>query len=122
MVAKSKRGRPRRASFPVPRTISEGAAIACYGAVGASDAFPLLFHEWPRLSDATAFRVGNFVKERGSAGVAELARVSQALDTSAPVADRRRLVAIQLRLGCEAVGASFNAGMLRVWLQRRGVR
>jgi hypothetical protein len=80
-----------------------------------------LFDEWPHLSNATKQRVGEFVNKRGSVGAVELGRVIRALDTTAPVADRRRLHAIECRIGCHAVGAPFSRGMLRVWLERRGI-
>ncbi len=121
MEAKRKRGRPRRPSFPAPRTVSEGVAIALYGSVGACDAFPLLYPEWPLISSAAGTRIKTFIQERGGSGIEELAHVAAALSAPAPIADRRRGLTILCRIGCEAVGAPFSIPTLRVWLQRRGL-
>ena len=66
---KSKRGRPRRPSFPVPRDFAEGVDIATFGGVGASDLFVPLMLDWPRIGHGTAERIAMFLQERGSDGV-----------------------------------------------------
>ena len=125
---KRKRG-PRQKSFPFPRTCVEGFGIACYGKSAGSEAMQLLLreevHDWPDPSGSTAeSRLAAFIKKRKAEGgkpFEELAQAEKALSTPEdPVADIRRVVAMQLRAYCFMPDAPpFSRKLLRLWYCRR---
>jgi hypothetical protein len=106
---KRKRGF-RQKSFPVPRTCAEGVAIAVFGKAAGSEAMQLLLrlvHSGPHPGGSTAeSRLAVFIQE--------------ALSTLEDIADKRRLVAMKLRLGCYHFGIPFTRGFLgecyRLWM------
>src|SRR3954447_6208287 len=102
MTSKRQRGRPRGRSFPDPRTVAEAVAIACFDARDTQ-------------------RVALFVAAHEHTGLRELARLALFTAMTEPVADKRRLLAMVCRIGCEALGAPFCIPMLREWFRRRGL-
>jgi hypothetical protein len=111
---KRKRGL-RQKSFPIPRTCAEGIAIAVLGKVGGSEATQLLLRE-------SESRLAAFIKEKTDAGgkpFEELALAEKALSTPGTIADKRRLVAMHLRLGCYHLGIPFTRRLLGEWYRRR---
>lgn len=117
---KRRRG-PRQKSFPIPRTCAEGIITACYGntASGCAEAIQLLISDDSLTKEE---RLTDFINRKTAAGgkpYKELARAEKALSTPEPVADKRRLIAMQLRLGCYHFGAPFSRGLLREWYSRR---
>jgi hypothetical protein len=97
----------RGKSFPIPRTCAEGAGIAVFGKGAGSEAVQVLLRLWSPPSDSTAeSRLAVFIQ--------------YALSIPGDIADKRRLVAMKVRLGCYHFGIPFSRGFLgecyRLWM------
>ena len=78
----------RQNSFPIPHTCAEGVAIAVFGKGAGSEGMQLLLrmvHQWSKPSDS---RAENFL----------MGFIEYALRTLGDIADKRRLLAMKLRV------------------------